>query len=295
MEPRPPRLLLGRHGARARGPRRAAARPPVRAADRAPAAERRACRVGSRTPRAGPPAGARPTTRRARAGVARAPRLAPRLLRLACAAALRRRTPAPRLPTPGRAPHIPAGRCGALVAGRARSAERRREGRLRLRRLRPDQPARPSPGPDPGQRLRLLRRALGTNRPRGPADRGRHDVVRSGGRLLRGVRVLLRESRPRRELESARALEGVRPRAAAFRYQAVAIRAGGSRLAHQQMNRGGRIRTGDLCVPNAALYQAELRPAVAGECSFAPWSSPSSRPATARRASRTRSSATRWC
>ncbi len=26
------------------------------------------------------------------------------------------------------------------------------------------------------------------------------------------------------------------------------------------LSRGGRIRTADLCVPNAALYQAELHP-----------------------------------
>ncbi len=50
---------------------------------------------------------------------------------------------------------------------------------------------------DPGQRLLVLRRPLGADGARGPADRRRHDVLRGGGRLLRRARVLLLPSRAR--------------------------------------------------------------------------------------------------
>ena len=76
-----------------------------------------------------------------------------------------------------------------LVAGRARGAFARLQGRLSLRRLRAREPDRLAAGADSGGDLRLLRRgaetAVGTVAARRPADRGRNDGARAGGRLLR--------------------------------------------------------------------------------------------------------------
>src|SRR5688500_6223925 len=126
MEPRPPRLFRGRHAARTRGPRRAAARAPVRAADGALAAERRAGRVGAGAARSRATPGARPPPGRVRAALGRPPAVAPRLLRVARAARLRRGAPPPRLTAAGRASLLSPRGHGALAPRRARAAERRR-------------------------------------------------------------------------------------------------------------------------------------------------------------------------
>src|SRR5581483_6139327 len=126
----------------------------------------------------------------------RAPDLALDVLRLAPALALRCRAPPPGLAPPPRAPLLLPRRRAALVAGPAGGAAPPplgREGRVRVRRVRPREPARAlARAPAESGLLVLQGRpgALGALAPRRPADRRRHDDRRAGRRLLRGLRHL---------------------------------------------------------------------------------------------------------
>ena len=92
----------------------------------------------------------------------RPPPLARHLLRVASAVGVRRRAPAPVDDPPPRARLLLRGRLPPLVARLPRPAVERRKGALRLRRLRPRQPARAPARAAPERRLRLLRQARGS-------------------------------------------------------------------------------------------------------------------------------------